>query len=123
MSAVSHVTIGGRQYRVEFNWNAISAFLVESGRDTMEGLASLTTLRPSDIVPLAYAAISEGERLEGRSLEITRENLGENLNAGVIREIIGIFAEQNSNGGGDESEPVEKSKKKSLFQRSGRSAE
>lgn len=123
---VRYVTIGGKRYRVEFNWNALMAFLVESGRDTMEGLASLKNLKPSDIIPLAYAAIKEGERIDGRELSLTKEGLGECLDAGIIREIISIFAEQNSSGkekGDSDTGDADKAKKKSIFQRSAKSGE
>ena len=37
-----YIVIGGKQYRVEANWNALSVFLKEVGRDTIDGLISLS---------------------------------------------------------------------------------
>ena len=47
-----YIVIGGKQYRVEVNWNALTAFLKEVGRDTIEELASFTTIHPSSTVVL-----------------------------------------------------------------------
>lgn len=83
------INIGGKEYRVEVNWNALSAFLKAVGRDTLEGLSDIASMKPSDIAPLMAAAINEGERLEGRESHLTGESLGE-----VIRPIhVGKFME------------------------------
>ena len=66
-----YIVIGGKQYRVEVNWNALTAFLKEVGRDTIEELASFTTIHPSEVTALMAACIAEGERLDGKSAVIT----------------------------------------------------
>ena len=70
------IVIGGKEYRVEVNWNALVAFLQAVGRDTMEGLTTLNDLIPSDITALMAACITEGERLEGRKCTLSALDIG-----------------------------------------------
>lgn len=120
-----YITIAGRELRIEFNWNAIISFLAETGNDTMEGLNALSKMKPSEIISLAHAAITEGERIEGRKFELSKEQLGEALNTAAVREIIEIFVAQNHSGKGESGQENEgaPAKKKSLFQRSVKSGE
>ncbi len=123
--AARYITLDGTRYRAEFNWNAISAFLVESGRDTWDGLSCLKEIRPSDLAALALAGITEGERLDGKKLELSKEDIGRMLTTDSVRELIAIFVDHNSNGTGT-SEPKQDAtpaKKKSIFRRSGKSRE
>ena len=88
------MTIAGRDYRVEANWNAQVAFLVATGRDTMAGLTHLGDISPSDIAPLMAACIAEGERLEGRESDLTAERIGEVCGYEEFREFLAIFGRQ-----------------------------
>ena len=90
----SFINIGGKTYRVEVNWNALSAFLKAVGRDTLEGLSDIASLRPSDIAPLMAAAINEGERLEGKDSHLTGESLGEVLLPVHVGEFMDIYIQQ-----------------------------
>lgn len=122
-----YVTIGRNRFRVEFNWNAIMAFLVESGHDTMEGLSALRNLKPSEITALAVAGIAEGERIDGREFALTKEDLGREMTPDTALEIIEIYVAQNNNPTHKEPEQdssaVTPAKKKSLFRRSAKSKE
>jgi len=117
-----YITISGTRYRVEFNWNAVMAFLVESGNDTMDGLLRLKELKPSELTALTAAAIVEGERIDGRECNLTKEDIGRVMNATTMREIVNIFVEQSSNGAGNSEEPQDgaPAKKKSIIRRSGK---
>lgn len=88
------ITIGGNSYRVEVNWNALSNFLKAVGRDTLEGLSDITSMRPSDIAPLMAAAINEGERLEGRESCFTGESLGEIIRPFHVGKFVDIYIQQ-----------------------------
>ena len=59
-----YIEIDGKKVRVEANWNALTAFLAATGRNTMDGLSDLATMKPTDIAPLMAACANEGERLE-----------------------------------------------------------
>lgn len=114
---IHRITIGGTEYRVEFNWNAIVAFLESSGRDTMESLANLSAVRPSELLALAHAGIREGEALEGREFPLTVEELGRISTTATMHEVIAAFVDQNSNGQADNDAAPADAKKKSAFRR------
>lgn len=97
-----YITIAGREYRVEANWNAQVAYLVATGRDTMGDLSHLGDIRPSDVAPLMVACIAEGERLDGRESDLTAARIGELCDYGKLTEFLGIFARQITPQGGEE---------------------
>ena len=70
------IVIGGKEYRVEVNWNALTAFLQAVGRDSLEELSNLNNFRPSEITALMAACIAEGERLEGRECALSALDIG-----------------------------------------------
>lgn len=90
----SFISLGGKTYRVEVNWNALSNFLKATGRDTLDGLSDISSMRPSDIAPLMAAAINEGERLEGRGCQFTGESIGEILRTSHISKFMDIYIAQ-----------------------------
>ncbi len=91
----SFLTLNGKEYRVEVNWNAVSNFLVAVGRDTLEGLSDIANMRPSDITSLMAAAINEGERLEGRECNLTPLEVGSIIRPTDVRLFMDIYIEQN----------------------------
>ena len=44
-----YIAIGGKEYRVEVNWNALTAFLQAVGRDTIEDLDLGAIIGPADV--------------------------------------------------------------------------
>ena len=90
------IVIGGKEYRVEVNWNALSAFLREVGRDTIEDLASFNTIRPSEIATLMWSCIAEGERLDGRGFKMTALDLGALIGPAEVAAFMGIYVRQSS---------------------------
>ena len=90
------IAIAGKTYRVEVNWNALSAFLRAVGRDTIEDLASFNTLRPSEITALMAACIVEGERLEGRECTLSALDLGAVIQAQDVAAFMEIYIRQSA---------------------------
>jgi len=90
----SFITIGGKQYRVEVNWNALVAFLAAVGRDTLEGLSDISSMRPSDISALMAASINEGERLEGRESHFSALDLGAIIRPSDVGQFMDIYIAQ-----------------------------
>ena len=90
----SFINIGGKDYRVEVNWNALSNFLKAVGRDTLEGLSDISNMKPSDIAPLMAAAINEGERLEGRESRFTGESIGEIIRPSHVSKFMAVYIDQ-----------------------------
>ena len=92
---VDQITLAdGRTFRVELNWNAIVAFLESSGRDDVRELSNLSTLKPSDLAGLLAAGIHEGERLEGREVTFTAEEIGTVADFAVMGAFVRIFTKQ-----------------------------
>lgn len=71
-----YITLAGKDYRVEVNWNAITAFLEARGTVGFEALTDIDQLKITDVAPLMAAAINEGERLDGRPSQLTGLDLG-----------------------------------------------
>jgi alkylhydroperoxidase family enzyme len=92
-----YIILDGRKCRVEVNWNALAAFLRDSGQNDLAALASVHALKPSDIAGLLAAAVNEGERLDGREAHFTAEQIGSMPGSiAAISEFIRIFARQMS---------------------------
>lgn len=85
------MTIGGKEFRVECNMNALMEFLQERGTDDFSALADVTKLKPSDMLPLMAACIREGERLEGRECSLTSKDLGAMADFSSLGSFIAIF--------------------------------
>ena len=101
------MTIGGVQYRVEVNWNAMTGFLVLVGKDTVNELSAIGDIRPSEITSLMAAAIKEGERLEGRPCTLTPEEIGSVIKPSDVNTFMEIYIRQSA-----PAVPVEDAKKK-----------
>jgi hypothetical protein len=91
-----YVKIGDREYRVEVNWNALASFLREVGRDTIDELASFSTIRPSEITALMAACIAEGERLDGRKDIPSSLDIGAVITPGDVAKFMEIYVKQSS---------------------------
>jgi hypothetical protein len=102
----NYISIGGAQHRVEANWNAITSYLSERGKDTLEGLSDISKLPPSELAPLMAACINEGNRLDGNDARVTAQWLGENCGMAQITEFVTVFCRQTS-----PQIPAEKAKK------------
>ena len=91
-----YIKIGGIQYRVEVNWNALASFLREVGRDTIDELASFNTIRPSEIAALIWACIAEGERLDGREFKLSILDVGAVITPEDVAGFMEIYIRQSS---------------------------
>lgn len=91
-----YIEIGGKQYRVEVNWNALAAFLVAVGRDTIEDLAGFNTIKPSEVAALIWACVSEGERLEGRGFNLSVLDIGAVISPVDVTTFMEIYIRQSS---------------------------
>ena len=92
-----YINIGGREYRVEVNWNAIVAYMESSGRDTLQALQDFAHLKPSDIAGLMAAAINEGEAIEGRESSLSAKDIGRmNDMMNAVPQFLDIFIRQMS---------------------------
>ena len=88
------MTLGGRDVRVEINWNALSAFLADVGRDTLDGLSTISAMKPSEIPALMAACINEGERLEGRESHLKAMDVGAIIKPSDVIAFVKIYSGQ-----------------------------
>ena len=100
-----YIEIAGRRYRVEVNWNALTSFLRAVGRDTIDELSRIETLRPSELTALMSACMEEGERLEGRDGVPGPMDLGAVITPDDVREFIEIYVRQSNPQKTQEEEP------------------
>lgn len=89
-----YMMVAGSRRRIEVNWLALAAFLKEVGRDTMDGLADFSQLRPSELPALIAAAANEGERLEGRECNLTAQEVGETMRPSDAGAFLNIYIAQ-----------------------------
>ena len=96
---MDRITINGREYRVEANWRAITAYLKEQGTDSLEAVGDVVSLSPSTIGGLMAACINEGERLEGRDSHLSKDML-DDLRPGdaikAVNEFVHIYISQSA---------------------------
>lgn len=84
----------GRSVRVEWNMNSLGAFTHDTGiemTDLAAGEADIFTLRK-----VVWYMVIEGERLEGRTFELTEVELGSLMSQNEVIEFARIFALQAS---------------------------
>jgi hypothetical protein len=91
-----YIEIAGRRFRVESNWNALTAFLDAVGRDTLDELSRINTIRPSELTALMAACIEEGERLDGRDGAPSAKDLGAIITPDDVREFLTIYVRQSN---------------------------
>ena len=88
--------LGGREVRVEVNWNALSAFLQYIGEDSYEGLANVAAMKPSQAPALMAAAINEGERLDGRESNLSPLDVGAIIKPKDVEAFMDIYVRQSA---------------------------
>ena len=104
-----YIEIAGARYRVESNWNALTAFLEAVGRNTLDELSRIDTIRPSELTALMAACIEEGERLDGRDGAPSAKDLGAIITPDDVREFLTIYVRQsNPKTGAEESKKEER---------------
>jgi hypothetical protein len=83
--------IGGAEYSVACNMNALMGFLEDRGTDDFGALTDLTKLKPTDMLPLIAACVREGERIEGRQCSLSAKDIGEVADFRALTDFMEIF--------------------------------
>ena len=91
-----YIEIAGKRYRVESNWNALTSFLDVVGRNTLEELSRVDSIRPTELTALMAACIAEGERLDGRDGAPSALDLGAVVTPKKVREFLDIYIRQSA---------------------------
>lgn len=89
-----YIEYGGKKYRFECNWRAISSYLQKIGQDTLSGLAELKNMKPSQIAGLFCECIAEGERLDGRESDFKEEYFLESRDLVVLTQCMDLYIAQ-----------------------------
>ena len=91
-----YIEIAGKRYRVESNWNALTAFLDSVGRNTLEELSQLDKLRPTEVTAMMAACIAEGQRLDGSKDVPSAMDLGAVITPYDVRTFLDIYVRQSN---------------------------
>lgn len=87
------VTINGKKYRFEANFNALGKALKALDMDNLEGLVDISQLKPSTFPTLFACCLNEGARLQGVEWRITPEDTG-CLPMTAITEMMKVYIRQ-----------------------------
>ncbi len=96
MKKKDYIEIAGQRYRVESNWNALTDFLETVGRNTLDELSKIDTIRPTELTALMAACIAEGERLDGRDKVPSAKDLGAIITPDDVRNFLDIYVRQSN---------------------------
>ncbi|HOI48335.1 MAG TPA: hypothetical protein PK167_03465 [Prolixibacteraceae bacterium] len=84
------IEISGTDFRIEFNWNAISNFIETEGL-SLSKIDQLDNLTPSQITRLIHAGICEGCRLDGVKFPYSANDLGAALGVEEVAAVLKIY--------------------------------
>lgn len=97
-----YIAIRGKEYRVEINWNTVEDFARMKGLHISDALA--LSLQDGDTMKVMMtAALREGERLDGRTFDLTPVQVGEMISLANVNEFVQIYRQQYL--GEDEGKP------------------
>ena len=66
------------------------------GRNTLDELSRIDTIRPSELTALMAACIAEGERLDGRDGAPSALDLGAMITPDDVREFLAVYVRQSN---------------------------
>ena len=91
-----YIEIAGKRYRVESNWNALTAFLEAVGRNTLEELSKIDSIKPTELTAMMAACIAEGQRLDGSKDVLSAVDLGAVITPDDVRTFLDIYVRQSN---------------------------
>ena len=91
-----YIEIAGKRYRVESNWNALTAFLEAVGRNTLEELSKIDSIKPTELTAMMAACIAEGQRLDGVKDVPSALDLGAVITPDDVRTFLDIYVRQSN---------------------------
>ena len=84
----------GLKYRAEVNLNALEKFCNATGITDFAKIDQMQSMCLGDIKTLIHACITEGERMDGRTLELDATELGAQFRLTTVAEFMQLFASQ-----------------------------
>lgn len=91
---MDYIDIAGKKYRIEANWNAITAFLLAVNANDSHSLGNALNLKPSDYPQMMASCINEGERLDSRECNFTAVDIASMCGIGEMMQFLTIFNRQ-----------------------------
>lgn len=87
------ITINGTDYRVEFNWNCMVAFLEENDL-ALTAIDDLSKLKPSQVTSFCFEAVKEGARLQEIELPFTLKDFGAAIGVKTVTDLLVVYRRQ-----------------------------
>lgn len=88
------ITIGGTEYEMAVNWNAIRDYSKRRGISDLSQLDRVLSFDVDGALTMAHCCIKEGERLAGRTLTMSEEELGAAMTPGDVLRFMRLYAEE-----------------------------
>ena len=83
----------GTDYRIEWNWGAISNFIEDTNLE-LSDIDKLTNKNPKVITKFIHSAFTEGGRLDGVPFPFSVDELGGLLEIADITELLKVYFQQ-----------------------------
>jgi hypothetical protein len=87
------IQINDKQYRIEFNWNALANFL-EAENLKLSEIDKLEELSAKMVTALIYEGVKEGARMQGDEFNFTKEDFGANISTTDVAAMLMIYRRQ-----------------------------
>ena len=85
-----NIELGGKKYRIEFNWNAISVWMDITGK-SIDHLVDMKDVRGSELTELCYQSVVEGCRRDGVEFPYSKLDFGAELNPKTIGDLMKVL--------------------------------
>ena len=89
------IQVGRKQYRIEFNWNAVCSCMESEGMNFGQ-LNEFEKIDPGRFISLLYEGILEGCRMENKKFPYSREDFAAMLTPESIAQLSLVFQRQNA---------------------------
>lgn len=90
------ITIGGKMFSVACNWRAIEEFAEVNGIKTIQELGKISEMEVKALPAFIHACVREGEKMDGRELVLTEEDIRDNITMSVVAHFMEIFKSQST---------------------------
>ncbi|MFR4036352.1 MAG: hypothetical protein ACLTZT_00280 [Butyricimonas faecalis] len=88
------ININGKNYRVAANWNAIRDYCQRKGIRNLQEIGNVLCFGLDGILTMAHCCIKEGERLDGRELELDEVGFGAIMTPVDMTRFLEIYTRQ-----------------------------
>lgn len=92
------ININGEEYCLVVNWNAVQDYCKRKGINNLIQIDSVLSFNIDGMLTMAHCCIKEGERLEGRILDISEEELGNIMTPVSMTEFAKCYVRQVTTG-------------------------